>query len=240
MDRYFPIVSKSTPLNTSKEQKRANRKYQPYQVERAARVKTGTPTNPNISQGGSIEEFTCEMPLASEITAHILSTLSHEANPITHSDAGDRADHVVSSSTGHQVSEERYNRRLHLKHRGEKLTNQREPIAANPGSRVLRNCRIYINGFLSDTTDIEMKRIVLEAGGQILATPSGCTHILTSQQLSGSKTHKILMTKSRNKIQVVKPEWVTDSIRAGKKQPERGYAIIKDRTTNNLFDMWQK
>lgn len=34
--------------------------------------------------------------------------------------------------------------------------------------RVLENVRVYINGFLRDTTDIEMKRDVTLAGGVIL------------------------------------------------------------------------
>lgn len=32
----------------------------------------------------------------------------------------------------------------------------------------MRNVRIYINGYLEGTTDIEMKRIVTIAGGQIM------------------------------------------------------------------------
>ena len=33
---------------------------------------------------------------------------------------------------------------------------------------VLSNTRIYINGYLRGTTDIEMKRVITEAGGQVL------------------------------------------------------------------------
>ena len=69
------------------------------------------------------------------------------------------------------------------------------------------------------------------------STASDCTHILTSQQLSGSKTHRILTTKMRTKVHVVKPEWVLDSVRAGKRKLEQEYSIIKLTTTRDLRDM---
>lgn len=37
---------------------------------------------------------------------------------------------------------------------------------------VMTGVRVYINGYLSDTTDIEMKRTVTLAGGQVLSVPS--------------------------------------------------------------------
>ena len=43
---------------------------------------------------------------------------------------------------------------------------QRERVASDVG--ILRNTRIYINGYLESTTDLEMKRIVVEAGGEIV------------------------------------------------------------------------
>jgi len=44
-----------------------------------------------------------------------------------------------------------------------------------------------------------------------------------------------LNTKAKNKVYVVKPEWATESIKAGKRQPERDYSVIKDMTTKNVF-----
>jgi len=63
---------------------------------------------------------------------------------------------------------------------------------------------------------------------------------LTSQQLSGSKTQKILTTKARSKVYVVKPEWVIDSVRAGKRKLEREYSVIKIATTESVQDMLLK
>ncbi|KAG6911230.1 hypothetical protein DXG01_003097 [Tephrocybe rancida] len=149
---------------------------------------------------------------------------------------------VVSVSTGHQVGDRQLDRKLYLKDRESKLSVQREVKvkAKTSEDQVMSNICVYINGFLENTTDIEMKKIVTRAGGRTVPTPSGCTHIVTSMQLSGSKTHKLLTTKSRNKIYVVKPEWVFDSIKSGKRLPEREYTILMNSTMKTLHDMVQK
>ena len=124
---------------------------------------------------------------------------------------------------------------------------------------VMQGVRVYINGYLCDTTDIEMKRTVTLAGGQVLfvslpfpptfpidpisyarlsLTPSNATHILTSQGLNGSKTHKHLTKNARNKAHIVKPEWVVDSINVGKRLPERHYAVVVNHTMNSVAAMF--
>jgi len=65
-------------------------------------------------------------------------------------------------------------------------------------------------------------------------TASGATHILTSQQLSGSKTERSLTTKSRVKYHVVRPEWLFDSVKAGTKKNEWNYSIIKNEAQGSL------
>jgi len=60
--------------------------------------------------------------------------------------------------------------------------------------------------------------------------PSQCTHIVTSQWMSGSKTHRLLTTNMRNNPYIVRPEWVFESIAKGKRQPERTYAILIDNS----------
>ena len=102
-----------------------------------------------------------------------------------------------------------------------------------------------------------MKRIVTQAGGKIMSvlpdffgtfltntksrhTASGATHIVTSHDsLNASATHKFLNTKSKNKAYIVKPEWVIESIKAGKRRPESGYAVLKDTTTKNLLEYFK-
>ncbi|KAJ7590856.1 hypothetical protein C8J56DRAFT_934059 [Mycena floridula] len=215
MEQYFTTTHKPrfTPYND------AGRKR--------ARPHALNDTNDNIS--------------SSAITKVLLKTLEDESNPITHSDRIERSGHHVTSiSTGHQVSDGSGNRRLYLQHREGKLGVQRDADGAAEGPQVLRNVRVYIDGLLNNTTDIEMKRIVLCAGGRILPTASGATHILTSMQLSASKTHKILNAKLRNPVFVIKPEWVFDSIKAGKRLSERDYAVIKNTGSRDLMNMWKK
>jgi len=136
--------------------------------------------------------------------------------------------------------------------KGEELPNTKK--------LVMEGVRVYINGYLCDTTDIEMKRTVTLAGGQVLfvshlsvknsipltlascaipsQTPSNATHILTSQGLNGSKTHKHLTKNARNKVHIVKPEWVVDSINVGKRLPERHYTVVINHTMNSIATMF--
>jgi hypothetical protein len=58
--------------------------------------------------------------------------------------------------------------------------------------------------------------------------------------LSAAKTHKLLTKRQRHPVHVVKPAWVTDSIKAKKRLPEREYSIIKDTTTKDLATMLNK
>jgi hypothetical protein len=48
-----------------------------------------------------------------------------------------------------------------------------------------------------------------------------------------------LNTKSKSKVYVVKPEWAMESIKAGKRQPERHYAVVKDMTTEDVFSSFK-
>lgn len=77
------------------------------------------------------------------------------------------ADHISSAATGHQRSERRVNQKNYWESRNEKLAQQRPEKPSGSEANVLRNVRVYINGYLDGTTDIEMKRIVTLAGGQI-------------------------------------------------------------------------
>ncbi|GAV98966.1 dna repair protein rev1 [Lentinula edodes] len=170
-------------------------------------------------------------PSSSSVTKLLLKTMKEAANPIAHSDLYERTEHVVSMASGHQVSESRRNHRPYLQERSRKLSVQKETTNAAEQPQILSNVKVYIDGFLTGTTDIEMKRVVSRAGGQILYSASGATHILSSQSLSGSKTHRLLSKKTRISVHVVRPEWVFDSIKAGKRRPERDYTILKNSST---------
>jgi len=178
-------------------------------------------------------------PLASSsaLTNHLLNTLSDTSNPITHSNIVERTDHVVAFATGHQVAEGGRKQRPYMLYRTEKLSAQRETTNRDAG--ILKDIKIYINGYLEFTTDIEMKRIIAQAGGQIVGTASQCTHILTSRSLSASKTQQFLNQHSRHKKHVVRPEWVMDSIAAGKRRPERSYRLVNTCASSSLQQFLQ-
>ncbi|KAH9938267.1 uncharacterized protein B0H18DRAFT_8595 [Fomitopsis serialis] len=179
-------------------------------------------------------------PSSSALTKHLLHTLPEKSNPITHSDIYHRTDHIVSAATGHQRSDGRGQlNRSYVASRSEKLRQQLPERLEGPEGNILQGVRVYINGYLEDTTDIEMKRIVTLAGGQMLQTASGATHVLTSQQLSGSKTQKLLTRRSKIKAHVVRPEWVTDSIEAGKRLQERDYAVVMDTSSRSVANMFR-
>ncbi|KAJ8521960.1 hypothetical protein ONZ45_g1373 [Pleurotus djamor] len=145
---------------------------------------------------------------------------------------------TASSSTSNTIHSDSKNSRNTSNTNAHAKTNAN--ANGNSKASVLQGVRVYINGYLRNTTDIEMKRIVIGAGGSILLTPSGATHILTSQQLSGSKTHRVLTGKKRCHVHVVRPEWVMDSIEAGRKVKEVDYAVIRDVRTQRIEDMFGK
>ena len=113
-----------------------------------------------------------------------MRTLSDESNPITHSNIYERSgmpmqttstvdvlhlpDTVVSAAAGHQRGERRGrgDGKQYFEDRNKKLHLQRNQEQSSSG--VLRNIRVYIGGYLSGTTDIEMKRIIALAGGTTL------------------------------------------------------------------------
>lgn len=79
------------------------------------------------------------------------------------------SDHVVSAATGHQRSDGRGQvNKGYMASRSAKLRNQLPERLEGPEGNILRGIRVYINGYLEGTTDIEMKRVVTLAGGQIL------------------------------------------------------------------------
>ena len=69
-------------------------------------------------------------------------------------------------ATGHQRSDGRKHQVAYLQSRSEKLREQlpeRHPDATD----VLRGVRVYIDGYISVATDIQMKKLVTLAGGEV-------------------------------------------------------------------------
>jgi hypothetical protein len=61
---------------------------------------------------------------------------------------------------------------------------------------------------------------------------------LTSEGLNGVETQKYLKSHSRDRVWIVEPEWVFDSIKKGKKLKEWDYQVIKDHTTGTLDELF--
>ncbi|KAK0191125.1 hypothetical protein F5146DRAFT_1047170 [Armillaria mellea] len=220
MEKYFTVVKPSSRRKELDTKDCKSARYQPYNTHENRPLRPKEKINLLLEQ---LPDFETE-PSPANLTKLLLNTLSDESNPLTHSDLSDRSDHVISTSTGHQVAETRISHRTeYFEARAQKLAQQREE--GRSGSQVLRNTCIYIDGYLSGTTDIEMKRIVTEAWWYYCC-------------LNGSKTHKLLKAKSRTQVHVVKPEWVLDSIKSGRRVPERMYNLVKSSSMKTLPSMW--
>lgn len=61
------------------------------------------------------------------------------------------------------------NHKPYLETRSKKLAEQLPEKSSTPEADVLRGVRVYIDGYLANSTDIEMKRIIKLAGGQAMS-----------------------------------------------------------------------
>ncbi|KAG8920902.1 hypothetical protein FRC00_009379 [Tulasnella sp. 408] len=178
---------------------------------------------------------------AAKQTKHLLKTLKDVANPITHSSAEQRYDYVSSCCTGHERRDGSHPGGYQAS-RSRKLMEQERAKgtgAREEASTVMKGVRAYF-GFCDDNTDIELRRIISLAGGSSTYAQAAATHIITSQWLSGSKTDKLLTTRSKKNIHVVSPEWLTDSIAKGKRQSEWRYSKVENRLQRSVLDGFLK
>lgn len=92
-----------------------------------------------------------------------------------------------------------------------------------------------INGYTGQVTNQQLIAMVVAAGGQVRRILSkSCTHIVTAMPLSGSKNEKELLRK-RSGLPIVRPEWVTESIRIGKRQAEWKYPVMNHEVLDFPF-----
>ena len=81
-------------------------------------------------------------------------------------------DHISSMTSGHQRHDgpsRRSESSSYLEHRNKKLKDQAEEQSNHDKvSNIFKGTRIYIGGYLANTTDIEMKRILNLAGARVL------------------------------------------------------------------------
>ncbi|KAI5480910.1 BRCT domain containing protein [Pseudohyphozyma bogoriensis] len=150
-----------------------------------------------------------------------LATLQDADNPITHSTAYERHMHIQSCATGHQSGGGGHS--SWRVHRNTKLKNQ----AAEKTGAVLAGVVAYINGYTGGITNLELIALVQANGGEIRYIPSAsCTHIFSTQGLSGSKSHKFFTSKKVSKTKVVTPNWAIQSVASGKRMNEANFQVL--------------
>ncbi|KAJ8350323.1 hypothetical protein SKAU_G00254530 [Synaphobranchus kaupii] len=86
----------------------------------------------------------------------------------------------------------------------------REKQKEGAGSEIFRGVAIYVNGYTDPTAD-ELRRLMMLHGGQfhVYYSRSKTTHIIATN-LPNNKIQELRTEK------VVRPEWITDSIKAGR------------------------
>ncbi|KAF8341322.1 uncharacterized protein EI90DRAFT_2905404 [Cantharellus anzutake] len=157
--------------------------------------------------------------------------LKDSGNPITHSKAYEKTQHIHSVASGHQRGGGSMNAAVRNAIQERLDAQSLADLQDVPGSKATRKIfaglKVYVNGYTKGTTRSEIVKLVDLHGGYNLRTATGATHIITSMALSGTKTQKILTGISvKTKQYVVKPEWLFDSIDAGKRLNEFKYNII--------------
>ncbi|KAG9284146.1 hypothetical protein G9A89_022920 [Geosiphon pyriformis] len=62
-----------------------------------------------------------------------------------------------------------------------------------------------------------------------------CTHVVTAMPLNGSKNHQYLTAKT-SRIKIVTPEWVSQSVEAGKRLNEARFRVVQDETQKSVVE----
>ncbi|KAF8607744.1 hypothetical protein BDV93DRAFT_541933 [Ceratobasidium sp. AG-I] len=233
MDKYL-LGSKPTTSSQTLKSERASSsakatRHHPYShpsTQGAGRSQRFGSAACSKNNGGSSQQ-TKPAVSARKLTLALLSTLKDPENPITHSKAYLKTEHIVSCASGHQVNDDGGRTGAYMKARNARLESQAQERVQDVSVTVFKGLVVYVNGYCRGTTDAEIKRLVVSGGGQISHTNhGGVTHIITSMQLSASKIQKFKNTKSRTLTHVVTPDWVKECYEQRKRLPEWKYNVI--------------
>ncbi|EJD53692.1 hypothetical protein AURDEDRAFT_156935 [Auricularia subglabra TFB-10046 SS5] len=159
-------------------------------------------------------------PTRNPSTIQLLATLARPENPIAHSDLSKRTDHIAApSARGHEVRD----------HGSAARASQWKPrLDANRLAQVPAPDadKVFVKAFIADTADVETRKKIQDGGGLVLNYAAGATHIVSAfPWISGSKAQKQAKKKPSSNVHVVTPAWVMDSFEAGRRKPERDYAV---------------
>ncbi|XP_076285625.1 rev1 DNA directed polymerase [Lasioglossum baleicum] len=95
-------------------------------------------------------------------------------------------------------------------------------------TNILEGVAIFVNGYTDPSTDV-LRRLMMEHGGTYhhYLRPRGTTHIIASN-LPHAKI--VMYRKSQNPMPICKPEWIVDSIKAGKLLNFQNYLLYSNCT----------
>jgi len=100
-----------------------------------------------------------------------------------------------------------------------------------------RSSLINRSGYLGETiTALKLNKLINTNGGN--TTPylrkNIVTHVICTN-LAGTKVQQILDLKKTSRIQIVKPEWILDSIAQGKKLSTSNYHVMDQKVHANTL-----
>ncbi|TMW60650.1 hypothetical protein Poli38472_000692 [Pythium oligandrum] len=97
----------------------------------------------------------------------------------------------------------------------------------------MQGCRIYFNGRTGKVSSYYLAKLVQEHGGNMSSEykVTRVTHMVACN-LSGSKADKVF--KSCGKVKCVRPEWILESVKQGKRLPEFDFLVYKDKSSSAL------
>ncbi|KAF8318101.1 hypothetical protein DL93DRAFT_2076052 [Clavulina sp. PMI_390] len=164
-----------------------------------------------------------------------------EANPIVHSKAPSKSQYITSCASGHEREQGPSGSPYWVATMNSKLSVQAVhslPPDSSKGidANLLLGLRIYVDGLVRGTTRSEITRLVAMHGGINLRAAQSATHIISSTGLSGTKSRTVLKSgvKKSNSLHVVKPEWLYDSLNAGKRLREYDYRVVTSSIQSEL------
>uniref|UniRef100_A0AAV1VM74 BRCT domain-containing protein n=1 Tax=Peronospora matthiolae TaxID=2874970 RepID=A0AAV1VM74_9STRA len=104
------------------------------------------------------------------------------------------------------------------------------PVKSVCASDIFTGCRIVFNGRTGKVSSYNLAKLVQEHGGNVASalTATRVTHMVGSN-LNGSKADKVL--KSASRLKFVTPEWILQSVKLKKRQPEFDFLVYKDNLT---------
>ncbi|CAI5712234.1 unnamed protein product [Hyaloperonospora brassicae] len=106
----------------------------------------------------------------------------------------------------------------------------KDPLASACKSDIFKGCRVVFNGRTGNVSSYNLAKLVQEHGGNVASalTTTRVTHMVGSN-LNGSKADKVL--KNSSKFKFVTPEWIVQSVKFQKRQPEFAFLVYKDSRT---------